>query len=69
MLIKMKNFKTFYEIQIACHLKELLIPYTNTHTHTHTHRHTHRHTHTPDKNILRLWNNNFLTEICRNRDI
>ena len=50
--IKMKNCKTLYEVQTASRLKEIFQPPL-----THP---------SPDKILLRLWNKNFITEICRN---
>ena len=51
--IKMKNCKTFYEGQTASRVKEIILP----------HQHPSSQS---DKILLRLWNKNFLTEICKN---
>ena len=49
----MKYCKTFCEGQITSRVKEIIQP-------------LHYPTPQPDKNLLRLWNKNFLTEIYRN---
>ena len=50
--IKMKNWKTFYQVQTAIRFKEIIQPLPNPPS--------------SDKILLRFWNRSFLTEICRN---
>ena len=56
MLINMKNFKTFYEVQTASHPKEIIQP---------PHQPPPPHPFQSDKNLLRLWSKDSLTEIHR----
>ena len=51
----MENCKTFYEVQIASNLKEIIQPPLNPLIFF-----------SPDKTLLRLWNKYFLTGIYRN---
>ena len=62
MLINMKNFKTFYEVQTASHPKEIIQP---PHQPPPPPPPPPPHPFQSDKNLLRLWNKDSLTEIHR----